>query len=136
MELNNENMKKIRHLIVFTALIILCFWKYEMVIQAVKFVISVLFPFILGGAIAFVFNVPMHFIENRLIQEKWKKKYKAVRKLARPASLILTIIFVIGIVGGVLFGVLPQLTGTIAKLGASIQAFIPKVITGSTTIKK
>ena len=47
MELNNENMKKIRHLIVFTALIILCFWKYEMVIQAVKFVISVLFPFIL-----------------------------------------------------------------------------------------
>ena len=78
MELNNENMKKIRHLIVFTALIILCFWKYEMVIQAVKFVISVLFPFILGGAIAFVFNVPMHFIENRLIQEKWKEKYKAV----------------------------------------------------------
>ena len=75
MELNNENMKKIRHLIVFTALIILCFWKYDMVIQAVKFVISVLFPFILGGAIAFVFNVPMHFIENRLIQEKWKKKY-------------------------------------------------------------
>ena len=69
MELNNENMKKIRHLIVFTALIILCFWKYEMVIQAVKFVISVLFPFILGGAIAFVFNVPMHFVENRLIQE-------------------------------------------------------------------
>ena len=46
-ELNNENMKKIRHLIVFTALIILCFWKYEMVIQAVKFVISVLFRFIL-----------------------------------------------------------------------------------------
>ena len=127
MELNNENIKKIRHLIVFTALIILCFWKYTIVFQAVKFVIGGLFPFILGGAIAFVFNVPMHFIETRLIQEKWKKKYKAVRKMARPLSLILTIIFVIGIVGGVLFGVLPQLTGTIAKLGSSIQAFIPKV---------
>ena len=127
MELNNENMKKIRHLIVFTALIILCFWKYTIVFQAVKFVIGVVFPFILGGAIAFVFNVPMHFIENRLIQEKWKEKYKIVRKTARPVSLVLTIIFVIGIVGGVLFGVLPQLTGTIAKLGYSIQTFIPKV---------
>lgn len=127
MELNNENMKKIRHLIVFTALIILCFWKYTIVFQAVKFVIGVVFPFILGGAIAFVFNVPMHFIENRLIQEKWKEKYKIVRKTARPVSLVLTIIFVIGIVGGVLFGVLPQLTGTIAKLGYSIQPFIPKV---------
>ena len=125
MELNNENMKKIRHLIVFTALIILCFWKYTIVFQAVKFVIGVVFPFILGGAIAF--NVPMHFIENRLIQEKWKEKYKIVRKTARPVSLVLTIIFVIGIVGGVLFGVLPQLTGTIAKLGYSIQTFIPKV---------
>ncbi|MBA2214939.1 AI-2E family transporter [Sellimonas intestinalis] len=127
MELNNENMKKIRHLIVFTALIILCFWKYTIVFQAVKFVIGVVFPFILGAAIAFVFNVPMHFIENRLIQEKWKEKYKIVRKTARPVSLVLTIIFVIGIVGGVLFGVLPQLTGTIAKLGYSIQTFIPKV---------
>ena len=124
MELNNENMKKIRHLIVFTALIILCFWKYTIVFQAVKFVIGVVFPFILG---AFVFNVPMHFIENRLIQEKWKEKYKIVRKTARPVSLVLTIIFVIGIVAAVLFGVLPQLTGTIAKLGYSIQTFIPKV---------
>ena len=127
MELNNENMKKIRHLIVFTALIILCFWKYTIVFQAVKFVIGVVFPFILGGAIAFVFNVPMHFIENRLIQEKWKEKYKIVRKTARPVSVVLTIIFVIGIVAAVLFGVLPQLTGTIAKLGYSIQTFIPKV---------
>ena len=127
MELNNENMKKIRHLSVFTALIILCFWKYTIVFQAVKFVIGVVFPFILGGAIAFVFNVPMHFIENRLIQEKWKEKYKIVRKTARPVSLVLTIIFVIGIVAAVLFGVLPQLTGTIAKLGYSIQTFIPKV---------
>ena len=127
MELNNENMKKIRHLIVLTALIILCFWKYTIVFQAVKFVIGVVFPFILGGAIAFVFNVPMHFIENRLIQEKWKEKYKIVRKTARPVSLVLTIIFVIGIVAAVLFGVLPQLTGTIAKLGYSIQTFIPKV---------
>lgn len=127
MELNNENMKKIRHLIVFTALLILCFWKYTLVFETVKFVIGVLLPFILGGAIAFVFNVPMHFIENKLIQENWKRKYKFVRKLARPASLILTILFVIGIIGGVLFGVLPQLTGTIAKLGASIQEFLPKV---------
>lgn len=127
MELNNENMKKIRHLIVFTALLILCFWKYTLVFEVVKFVIGVLLPFILGGAIAFVFNVPMHFIENKLIQENWKRKYKFVRKLARPASLILTILFVIGIIGGVLFGVLPQLTGTIAKLGASIQEFLPKV---------
>lgn len=127
MELNNENMKKIRQLIIFTALLILCFWKYTLVFEAVKFVIGVLLPFILGGAIAFVLNVPMHFIENRLIQETWKEKYKIVRKTARPVSLILTIFFVIGVIGGVLFGVLPQLTGTIAKLGTSIQEFIPKV---------
>lgn len=127
MELNSENTKKIRHLIVFTALIIVCFWKYTLVFEGVKFIIGVLLPFIIGGGIAFVLNVPMHFVENKLIREKWKQKYKLIRKLARPVSLIMTILFVIGIVGGVLFGVLPQLTGTIARLGTSIQDFIPKV---------
>ena len=127
MELNDNTIKKIRHLIVFTAFIILCFWKYEVVVSALRFIFKILLPFILGGAIAFVFNVPMHFIEQKLFTEKRKEKYKVLKKLARPLSLILTIIFVLGIVAIVAFVVIPQLTGTLGKLGASIQAFIPKV---------
>lgn len=126
MELNSENMKKIRQLILFTALLIVCLWKYTLVFQAVSFVIKVLFPFILGGAIAFVLNVPMGFVEEKIFRKK-KSDTKNDKKWIRPVSLIMTIVFVIGIIMIVAFVVLPQLTGTFAKLGTSIQVFVPKV---------
>ncbi|MBY0759809.1 MULTISPECIES: AI-2E family transporter [Sellimonas] len=127
MELNHENMKKIRQLIVFTALLIVCLWQYSIVFDAFRFVFGVLFPFILGGAIAFVVNVPMHFIEEKLFNDARKGRSKAARKLARPVSFILTLMLVIGVIMVVAFVVIPQLTGTFVRLGASIQAFIPKV---------
>ena len=54
MNLNNESIKKIRGLILFTALIVIGLWKYEIVLDAVHFLLSIAFPFILGGAIAFI----------------------------------------------------------------------------------
>ena len=127
MDLNKENIRKIKELIVFTALILIGLWKYTLVLDILKFILGILMPFLIGGAIAFVLNVPMSFLERHIFgNEKWKENGK-LRRLARPVSLVLTIIFVIGIVAAVLFGVLPQLTGTIAKLGYSIQTFIPKV---------
>lgn len=127
MELNKSNLKKIRGIIVFTAIVIACFWKYDVVFAILKFVFGILFPFILGGAIAFILNVPMNFIERHLFPEKKKEKSKIIRKIARPVSLILVFLFVIGIISLIIFVLAPQLGKTFANLGASIQEFIPKV---------
>ena len=54
MELNKENMRKIRELILFTALLIVVLWKYEEVLEVLGYVGHLIFPFLLGGAIAFV----------------------------------------------------------------------------------
>lgn len=127
MELSKETVKKIRGLIIFTALLIACFWKYDLVVAILRFVFGIIFPFVLGGAIAFVLNVPMNFIERHLFPDARKEKSKVVAKVARPVSLILVILFVISIVALVLFVLVPQLGDTFATLGNSIQAFIPKV---------
>lgn len=127
MELSKETVKKIRGLIIFTALLIACFWKYDFVVAILRFVFGIIFPFVLGGAIAFVLNVPMNFIERHLFPDARKEKSKVVAKVARPVSLILVILFVISIVALVLFVLVPQLGDTFATLGNSIQAFIPKV---------
>ena len=74
MELNKENMRKIRELILFTALLIVVLWKYEEVLEVLGYVGHLIFPFLLGGAIAFVLNVPMNFIERHLFMEKVRKK--------------------------------------------------------------
>ena len=62
MELSNETVRKIRGLIVFTALVTACLWKYDVVVRALAFVFHIILPFVLGGAIAFVLNVPMNFV--------------------------------------------------------------------------
>lgn len=127
MELNRENIRKIRGLILFTIVILIGLWKYEILLDIVRFVFNMMFPFLLGGAIAFIVNVPMHFIEGKLFSEKQLKGKKVMQKMARPMSLILTLIFVLGIIGLVMFVVIPELANTIMNLGTSIQNFIPKV---------
>lgn len=121
MELSNETVRKIRGLIVFTALITACLWKYDVVVKALAFVFHIVLPFVLGGAIAFVLNVPMNFVQRNLFREN------KMTKLARPVSMLIVIFGVFGIVGIVMFVLIPQLGTTFANLGTSIQEFIPKV---------
>jgi len=127
MELNREAVKKIKELIVFTAFIIVCFWKYEMVFSVLKFIFNLLLPFIIGGAIAFGINVPMNFFQRHLFPKEKTEKNKALKKLEKPASLIISLVCVIGVVVLVMFVVVPQLKDTFVNLGQSIQAFIPRV---------
>ena len=82
--------------------------------------------FVLGGAIAFVINVPMSFLE-KIILGKTKENNQWAKKLARPVSLFLTIILLVSVIGLVIFGVIPQLTQTTGNLMTSIADFIPQM---------
>lgn len=126
MDLNKKSMKKIRELIVFTAILVVALWKFDTVLEGAKNIWGILFPFVFGGAIAFVINVPMSFLEKKIFG-KTKDGNKVGEKLARPISLLLTIILAVGVIALVMFGVIPQLTRTIASLMISIANFIPQM---------
>lgn len=126
MDLSKMSIKKIRELIVFTALLVVALWKFDVVLGVLKTIWDIIFPFVLGGAIAFLTNVPMSFLEKKIFKNV-KKKNKIVRKLKRPISLILTIVLVVGVIALVMFGVIPQLTRTMGTLVTSINDFIPQM---------
>ena len=126
MDISKKSVKKIRELIVFTAFLVVALWKFNVVLDVLKAIWGIVFPFVLGGAIAFVTNVPMSFLEKKIF-ENVKKKNKIVRKLKRPISLILTIVLVVGVIALVMFGVIPQLTRTMGTLVTSINDFIPQM---------
>ena len=126
MDLSNLSIKKIRELIVFTALLVVALWKFDVVLDVLKTIWQIIFPFILGGAIVFVINVPMSFLEKKIF-ENVKKENKAARKLARPVSLLLTIVLVVGVIALVMIGVIPQLTKTMGSLMINITDFIPQI---------
>ena len=110
----------------FTALLVVALWKFDVVLDVLKTIGQIIFPFILGGAIVFVINVPMSFLEKKIF-ENVKKENKAVRKLARPVSLLLTIVLVVGVIALVMIGVIPQLTKTMGSLMINITDFIPQI---------
>lgn len=127
MDLNKENLKRIRGLIVFTILIFVALWNYKTLYRGVQFLGHVIFPFALGGAIAFILNVPMRFLEEKLFQNTKFGKKSLGQKLARPLSFILTVVLVIGIIGIVVFVVVPELGNTVLNIGKTLQEFIPQV---------
>lgn len=125
MELSKDTVKKIMFLIVFTILIAVLLFNFEVVIGAVGFLIGILVPFIIGTILAFIVNLPMKFFEKILFPEKVKENYKFMKKIARPVSLILALLAIIGILCLVVFVVVPQLYQSIIGLGDTIQDFLP-----------
>lgn len=120
MNLEKENLRKIRGLILFTIIVLITLWQYNAVLQLAVMCMNILFPFIVGGAIAFILNVPMNFIEKKI----FKNKEKTEGTYARGISLLLTIVFVCSIIAIVIFVVVPKLGTTLISLGKNIQVFV------------
>lgn len=125
MELNKENMKKIRWLIAFAVLLYLGVQNYKIVFGVFKLAWGLCFPFILGAAIAFILNVPMRFIERHLFGKLLQKKNKYAEKFARPVSLALSLFFVLAIIMVVVLVVVPELATTIGSVAKRIEKLIP-----------
>lgn len=125
MNLDKKSIKQLRQLILFTIVILVAIWNYAIIFEWIGFAFGIIFPFLLGGAIAFVINVPMNFLEEKIFRNKYLKDKKIAKRIARPVSLMLTIAIVIGAVVLVMFVVIPELTRTVISLGMTIRAFVP-----------
>lgn len=120
MELNDSTIKKLRWLIVFAVVAVVVGWNYRSLFSLAMWLVGIASPFVLGGVMAFILNVPMRNIEKLL-------PMKENSKLRRPLSLCLTLILVIGVLLLVIFVVMPQLVETVFSLQNSIPAFLTRV---------
>ena len=124
MELNKENMKKIRWLIAFSVLLYLGVQNLDVVLKYVKIVWGLLLPFVLGGAMAFVLNVPMAFIERHVFgkaKEKEDRRGRAAAKFARPVSLLFSIVLVVLAILVVVLIVAPELGRTLVNVVKKVE---------------
>ena len=126
MQLDKETIRKLQGLIVFTLVIFVGLLKFNVVLDAAGFVLHILFPFLLGGAIAFVLSVPMNRIDKRLFGKA--KEGSRLDKASAPLSLILTLALVLAVLSLVVIVVLPELAGTIAMLGKTLPEKVPVLL--------
>lgn len=118
MELNRDTIKKIRGLVLFTVIVAVAGVNYSRLLGVVAALFHIAWPFILGGAIAFILNVPMRNIERHM------KMFREGSRLKRPLSLAVTLFLVSGILFLVVFVVSPQLVRTFLTLQNSIPQFL------------
>lgn len=120
MNLEKDIVREIKKLIVFTAIIFLCIWKYKVVFQSIHWILDVITPFLIGGAIAFIIGIPASYIEKKLL----KKKRKWIEKSARFISILIVIIGVVTVCNIFLILLLPELGSAILHLEDSVQIFL------------
>lgn len=130
MDLNRKNTKKIKSLIIFTAVVVLALMKFDWLCQALFFVINIIKPFLMGAVMAFVINLPMGFIENRLFEKRMSngRKQALYMKIKRPVSLILALLTVALVLTLVIVTVIPQLVATFKVLGNEIPVFMQNIL--------
>lgn len=83
---------------------------------------AIISPFIIGAALAFVLNMPMNFIENKLLK-KWTSK----PGLKRAISLLISLVIVSAILTFVVTLIIPNFLEAIKSLIQGIPVLVEKL---------
>ena len=113
-------MKKINEsykLIVFAALALALVLYIENIWSGLQSLTSVFSPIILGGILAFIFNVPMKKLEDFL------DKCRVPQKLQRSLALVLEVLILALIMTGIVSIVVPTLTTAVNQLLPVVEGF-------------
>lgn len=119
MKLDKSTVLKITGILTFCILLYCALQNTAAVKGGIGTVMSYLNPFIVGGAIAFIINVPMRFIERHLFP-----KAKKLDKLRRPFALILALLAIAAIIVLVCIIVIPQIADTVSTLTVNIPQYM------------
>lgn len=112
MNLETKTVRKLIliFLLLITLYLVLNYWSG--IASVLHYVYKLLLPFILGGCIAFVLNIPMTFLQKKLLKVKGKKLSIWIHKWNTIISLVLSCFMIIGIIALVSYIVIPQIIET------------------------
>ena len=93
---------------------------FPAVMKSVKGFFALLTPVFIAIAIAFLANMPMRFLENRVFK-KWDKKKLGLK---RGLCLTLAMLFVFAVIAAVLLLIIPKAAESITTLAAGFDGYI------------
>lgn len=125
MEFSREKIRQIRHLMILAAVLVLAIIYSEKVFQGLAFLLGIASPFLVGGIMAFVLNIPMKAFEEKMLR-RWSGK--SAEKMKRPLCLVFSIIAVMLVITVVIGTVVPQVVSTATEVGKKIPAFTDNVL--------
>lgn len=124
MELNSKTIKKILLLVFLSTLIVWAVFNNTVVFCVVGKLFSYVSPIIAALCIAFILNVLLRVLENKVFFFFDKAKHNFVRKIKRPLCLVLTYILAIGIIALLVLVIIPDLIDTVIYVVKSLPSFL------------
>lgn len=128
MEKNKNELKKWILLIIIA---IVTYWtinNFSTIGNLFNNILGIIFPFVLGGCLAFILNLPMSFFENKIfkINSKRNNKSKKVKhkKLKRIVSILFAIAVIILVLAIIINLILPELIKVINLLISNIPYYL------------
>lgn len=112
-------------LVVLGVSLLVALMNFKTVAGVIGTVIGLFMPLIVGGIIAFILNVPMHFFEKQIDKINSKKPMRWLLSLRSALSLVVTLVLfvmVISFIGGVIF---PNLAESIMSIAAMVKGAYP-----------
>lgn len=124
MELNSKNIKKILLIVFLSSIIVLCVFNFSFVLNLLSKIYTYIGPIVSALCIAFVLNVPLSALENKIFKFMDNAKKKFVRSLKRPICMILTYIFALGIISLLILVIIPDIIDTVIYIADKLPSFI------------
>lgn len=127
MELNSKNMKKIILLLFCGALIFAVFQNLGGVFAVIGRILSFFSPVVTALCIAFVLNVLLGALENKVFAFMAKSRKKFINALRRPLCLVLTYLIAFGIIALLILVIIPDLADTVVYIADKLPSFVVQV---------
>lgn len=115
---NNEELLRMG-LALFAVYLGIYYW--DSISQMILWVLSAFTPVIMGGAIAYIANIPMRFFEERLA---WMSNNPQLTRLRRPLSLLASIVIVLVMLAFLVWFIAPELVASVRMMSYKIPAFV------------
>ena len=145
MQLDKENIKKIVGIVSFAILLNWGLKNTDFLGRLLGLLVGLILPFLIGGALAFIINVPMRFLERTLFEKPYARRQKqqpqkgkgkqstlqAAKKenppfwyrAKRPLSLVLSLVLVIGVMFIGMFLIVPEIANSVVTIANSLRSF-------------
>lgn len=118
-------IRKILFIITFTVLLTAMVFNYNAVFNMIGHFLSILYPFILGGIIAFILNVLLRLYELTIFK-KVSFETKKGKSFKRPICLTLTILTMMAILFVIAFLLIPRFVEAVMAFVKQLSLFIPE----------
>ncbi|MFL0194401.1 AI-2E family transporter [Clostridium sp. WILCCON 0269] len=122
MELEKKIRGKVAILVVLAFVLYIVFNHWNNVMGMLNHVYKLFFPFILGGCIAFIINIPVTYISKKLLKLKRKGPYKVLMNHSRGISIVVSCFLIIGVLALISSIIIPNIIDTIKILPSAFDS--------------